>query len=123
MGAIPTVPVECVKNELPAPTFCNNLVLVATVAQTGTKPAGTHWLWINNTDTVYVRFDGGTAVVPSGTPPQDGTGSVPLLAGNGLLFNWEPAALDFAGGVPSVSVVSAGTPVVGLQWYADVGGR
>lgn len=114
MGAISSVPVESVKNEITAPTYINNRVLAANTAETDTKPNGAHWLWINNTDTVYVRFDGSAAVVP-GADVADGSGSMPLLAGNGLLFN--------ARGITTVSVISAGTPVVGLAWYADAGGR
>lgn len=114
MGAISSVPVESVKNEITAPTYVDNRVLAANTAESFTKPSGVQWLWIGSTDTVYMRFDGSAAVVP-GADVADGTGSMPLLAGNGLLFNVR--------GITSGSVISAGTSVVGLAWYADAGGR
>lgn len=114
MGAFSTVPVESVRREISAPTYVDNRVMVATAAQTHSKPNGAHWLWISNTDTIFVRFDGSAAAVPT-VAVTDGSGSMPLLAGNGILFN--------ARGITSVSIVSAGTPIVGLSWYADAGGR
>jgi hypothetical protein len=114
MGAFSTVPVEAVKREVTAPTYVDNRVMVATAAQTHTKPNGAHWLWIDATDTIYVRFDGSAAVVPT-VAVTDGSGSQPILSGNGILFNVR--------GITSVSIVSAGTPIVGLSWYADAGGR
>lgn len=116
MGALgPPVPVELIRRELPAPLYIDARALSANTEEAHTKPAGAVWLWIINTDgtnAVWCRFDGSAAAIPA-ADIVDGSGSLPVLSGNGLLLNMKSSS--------QVSLISAGASVVALAWYPERG--
>jgi hypothetical protein len=94
--------------------YVDNMVLAASVAEDIVKPAGYNSCVFTATEDCWVRR-GAAAVIPV-ADLVDGTGSIFVPRGSARI-------IDFRGELPSeavaatVSVISAATPAISLEWF------
>ena len=89
--------------------YVDNRVLAADTNEEVTKPAGAAVVVITCDADIWVDFNSATAVEPA-ADVTDGTGSVLLPAGI-------PHARIISE-LTSFGVISAGTPLISLEWYS-----
>lgn len=91
----------------PKPSYVNARALAAGVAESISVPSGANMVFLNTTAHTYVNM-GGTAAVP--TDLDDGSASA-LLSDGGQAY--------YLDGVTTISVISAGTPIVTATFYKN----
>lgn len=106
MAAIKPLSNSYPQGAMPVPAYVLARALAASTAEAMTVPAGAQYVFlIHNGTATYARFDA-TATVPGDTT--DGTASM-LIPATGLWVSLE--------GVTTVSVISAGTPIVTATFF------
>lgn len=91
-----------------APTYIDNYVLAASVAQTVTAPDGATHCLLSATGNYYIRWAGGAATVPSGN----------VTGGDGMEINPIGRALGgvAASGNKTFSVIAPANCVLAVAW-------
>ena len=96
-------------NPVNAPAYVSARALAANVAESITVPANAHCVRLAGTDNFYYSFTG-VATVPVDT--DDGSASE-------LIKQQGDAEWRTCQGVASISVISAGTPIVTASFYSN----